>query len=147
MEVENIIEDNECLICFDEKATNNLHCYECNKSICISCCNKLTTRTSLLYLEKKQTFIKYDCPFCRYCNNKHIKLFNKNEITSIYIDTLTQLSVVQKNNDILINNYNYIFNENKRLIDEINNKDAHISEIKELLNKNETLDSCHNEDN
>ena len=96
-------------------------------------------RTSLLYLERKQTFIKYDCPFCRYCNNKHIKLFNKNEITSIYTDTLTQLSVLHKHNDILINNYNYLYNENKRLNDEINNKNSEIIEIKELLlsNKND----------
>ena len=76
---------------------------------------------------------------CRYTNNKHIKLFNKNEITSIYTDTLTQLSVLHKHNDILINNYNYLYNENKRLKDEINNKNSEIIEIKELLlsNKND----------
>ena len=111
MEVENIIEDNECLICFDEKATDNLHCYECNKSICISCCNKVTTRTSLLYLEKKQTFIKYDCPFCRYCNNKHIKLFNKNEIVSIYIETLTQLNSKIEINEFIRSETEKIYNE------------------------------------
>jgi hypothetical protein len=139
MEIENKNEDKECFICCDEKASDNLHCFKCNKKICISCCNKLNTRTSLLYLERKQTFIKYDCPFCRYCNNKHIKLFNKNEITSIYTDTLTQLSVLHKHNDILINNYNYLYNENKRLNDEINNKNSEIIEIKELLlsNKND----------
>jgi len=106
MKKENSIEDNECLICCDEKATDNLHCYKCNKVICISCCNKLNTRTSLLYVESKHVFIKYCCPFCRYCNNKHIKY----------------------NND-LVNNYNYIYSENKRLQEDINNKNSQIAEL------------------
>ena len=129
MKKENSIEDNECLICCDEKATDNLHCYKCNKVICISCCNKLNTRTSLLYVESKHVFIKYCCPFCRYCNNKHIKLFNKNEIVSIYIETLTQLSILQKYNNDLVNNYNYIYSENKRLQEDINNKNSQIAEL------------------
>ena len=129
----------ECAICFEHKISTNMHCYECNKYICIHCCNNLSSRTSLLFTESKNIFVKYQCPYCRYTNNKHIKLFNKNEITSIYTDTLTQLSVLHKHNDILINNYNYLYNENKRLKDEINNKNSEIIEIKELLlsNKND----------
>jgi len=133
-------EDNECLICCDEKATDNLNCYKCNKIICVSCCNKLNTRTSLLYLESKHIFIKYCCPFCRYCNNKHIKLFNKNEIVSIYTETLTQLSILQKYNDRLINDYNHIYNENKRLTDEIANKTEQLNEITELLKSHRRCD-------
>jgi hypothetical protein len=136
MKTKKVVEDDECLICCDEKATDNLNCYKCNKIICISCCNKLDTRTSLLYLESKHIFIKYCCPFCRYCNNKHIKLFNKNEIVAIYTETLTQLSILQKYNDTLVNNYNQIYNENKRLQDEITNKNAEIAEITELLKDN-----------
>ena len=140
MNAEKSVEDNECLICCDEKATDNLNCYKCNKIICISCCNKLDTRTSLLYLESKHIFIKYCCPFCRYCNNKHIKLFNKNEIVAIYTETLTQLSILQKYNDTLVNNYNQIYNENKRLQEEITKKNAEITEITELL-KSKTGDA------
>jgi len=127
------VEDNECLICCDEKATDNLNCYKCNKIICISCCNKLDTRTSLLYLESSIYLLNYCCPFCRYCNNKHIKLFNKNEIVAIYTETLTQLSILQKYCDTVVNNYNLVYNENKRLQEEIANKNAEITQISELL--------------
>jgi hypothetical protein len=41
----------------------------------------------------------------------------------------------------LVNNYNYIYSENKRLQEDINNKNSQISEIKELLNIN---NSCEN---
>jgi hypothetical protein len=135
MNTENTKVDNDCLICCDEKATDNLNCYKCNKIICISCCNKLDTRTSLLYIESKHVFIKYSCPFCRYYNNKYIKLFNKNEIVAIYTETLTQLSALQKYNSALINNYNQIYNENKRLQDELTIKNAEIAKIAELLKK------------
>ena len=43
----------DCVICSDNKISSNLHCYECNKYICIACCNKLSSRTSLLYVEQK----------------------------------------------------------------------------------------------
>ena len=58
-----------------------------------------------------------------------IKLFNKNEIVSIYIETLTQLSILQKYNNDLVNNYNYIYSENKRLQEDINNKNSQIAEL------------------
>ena len=75
-------ETEECVICSEHKISTNMHCFKCNKYMCIQCCNSLTSRTSLMFTEKKQIFIKYQCPFCRYINNKHIKLFNKNEIIS-----------------------------------------------------------------
>jgi cell division septum initiation protein DivIVA len=40
---------------------------------------------------------------------------------------------LQKYNDTLVNNYNQIYNENKRLQEEITNKNTEITEITELL--------------
>jgi hypothetical protein len=40
---------------------------------------------------------------------------------------------LQKYNDTLVNNYNQIYNENKRLQEEITKKNAEITEITELL--------------
>jgi hypothetical protein len=87
--------------------SKNLDCFVCKKSICLSCCNNLKSRNSVLFKVKRQVFIKYDCPYCRHSNNKHIKLFDKNEIVDIFIDTLTQLSITQfndKNNMRVISN-------------------------------------------
>jgi hypothetical protein len=40
---------------------------------------------------------------------------------------------LQKYNDTLVNNYNQIYNENKRLQEEITNKNMEITQISELL--------------
>ena len=131
MEFENKEED--CVICNESKISNNLHCYECNKNICIACCNKLSSRTSLIYTEQKQIFIKYQCPFCRYTNNKHIRLFNKNEIISIYYDNLSQLSFSHKYNMALANMYKDLENENKKLREELLSKNEYINELEEEI--------------
>ena len=101
----------ECAICFEHKISTNMHCYECNKYICIHCCNNLSSRTSLLFTESKNIFVKYQCPYCRYINNKHIKLFNKNEIISLYYDNISQLSVSQNYNLSIVNMYNNLKEE------------------------------------
>ena len=123
----------DCVICSENKISSNLHWYECNKYICIACCNKLSSRTSLLFVEQKQIFIKYQCPFCRYTNNKHIRLFNKNEIISIYYDNLSQLSFSHKYNIALTNMYTDLDNQNKMLIEELNSKNEYIKELEERL--------------
>lgn len=119
----------ECVICDENKISTNMYCYKCNKHICLDCCIKLSSRTSLLFIEKKQIFIKYQCPFCRYINNKNIRLFNKNEIISLYIDNLSQILVSQKNNLLLVNMYNIIHEENNKLKDELINKNKYINDI------------------
>lgn len=119
----------DCVICSENKISSNLHCYECNKNICINCCNNLSSRTSLLFVEKKQIFIKYQCPFCRYTNNKHIRLFNKNEIISIYYDNVSQLSLSHNYNKVLSNMYNELYNENIKLREELINKTEYINEL------------------
>ena len=108
----------ECAICFEHKVSTNMHCYECNKYICIHCCNNLSSRTSLLFTESKNIFLKYQCPYCRYTNNKHIKLFNKNEIISLYYDNISQLSVSQNYNLSIVNMYNNLKQENLSLKDD-----------------------------
>ena len=108
----------ECAICFEHKVSTNMHCYECNKYICIPCCNNLSSRTSLLFTESKNIFLKYQCPYCRYTNNKHIKLFNKNEIISLYYDNISQLSVSQNYNLSIVNMYNNLKQENLSLKDD-----------------------------
>jgi hypothetical protein len=125
--------EEDCVICSENKISRNLHCYKCNKYICVTCCNKLSSRTSLLFVEQKQIFIKYQCPFCRYTNNKHIRLFNKNEIISIYYDNLSQLSFSHKYNIALANMYRDLDNENKILIEELNSKNEYIKELEERL--------------
>jgi len=102
----------ECAICFEHKISTNMHCYKCNKYICINCCNNLSSRTSLLFTESKNIFVKYQCPYCRYINNKHIKLFNKNEIISLYYDNIAQLSISQNHNASIVNMYNNLKEEN-----------------------------------
>ena len=109
----------DCVICSENKISSNLHCYECNKYICIACCNKLSSRTSLLFVEQT--------------NNKHIRLFNKNEIISIYYDNLSQLSFSHKYNIALTNMYTDLDNENKMLIEELNSKNEYIKELEERL--------------
>jgi len=101
----------ECEICFEHKVSTNMHCYECNKYICINCCNNLSSRTSLLFTESKNIFVKYQCPYCRYTNNKHIKLFNKNEIISLYYDNISNLSISQNYNLSIVNMYNNLREE------------------------------------
>jgi hypothetical protein len=59
--------------------------------------------------------VKYQCPYCRYTNNKHIKLFNKNEIISLYYDNIAQLSVSQNYNLSIVNMYNNLKEENLSL--------------------------------
>jgi hypothetical protein len=108
----------ECAICFEHKVSTNMHCYECNKYICIHCCNNLSSRTSLLFTESKNIFLKYQCPYCRYTNNKHIKLFNKNEIISLYYDNISQLSISQNYNLSIVNMYNNLKKENFSLKDD-----------------------------
>lgn len=142
--LENAQETDDCIICSENKISTNMHCFKCNKYICIHCCNSLTSRTSLLFTEKKQIFIKYQCPFCRYINNKHIKLFNKNEIISIYYDNLSQLSVSHKYNDALTCMYNDLHNENRILKEDLKNKNEYINEINELI-KNYKCDEEHTE--
>lgn len=110
----------ECLICNNNKISNNLHCYICKKSICLSCCNNLKSRNSILYKIKRQIFIKYDCPYCRHTNNKHIKLFDKNEIVDILIDTLIQLTITQYNDKINIDIIKKLENNINNLSNEIN---------------------------
>ena len=141
-------ETEECVICSEHKISTNMHCFKCNKYMCIQCCNSLTSRTSLMFTEKKQIFIKYQCPFCRYINNKHIKLFNKNEIISIYYDNLSQLSVSHKYNDALTNMYNDLCNENRILKEDLKNKNEYIIEINEVIknykyegDREETIDT------
>ena len=92
--------EEECLICNNHMTSKNLDCFVCKKKICLSCCNNLNSRNSVLYKIKRQVFIKYDCPYCRQSNNKNIKLFDKDEIEDIYIDTLTQLSITQFNDKV-----------------------------------------------
>lgn len=133
IELEKELED--CIICNENKISTNMHCYKCNKYICINCCNSLSSRSSLLFTEKKEIFIKYQCPFCRYVNNKHIKLFNKNEIISIYYDNLSQLSKSHKYNDTITNLYNNLSNENLILKEDLKNKNDYIDEINELIKK------------
>jgi cell division protein FtsB len=108
----------ECAICFEHKISTNMHCYKCNKYICIHCCNNLSSRTSLLFTESKNIFVKYQCPYCRYINNKHIKLFNKNEIISLYYDNIAQLSISQNHNVSIVNMYNNLKEEILSLKDE-----------------------------
>jgi hypothetical protein len=103
--------EEECSICNNHMTSKNLGCFVCKKSICLSCCNNLKSRNSVLFKVKRQVFIKYDCPYCRHSNNKHIKLFDKNEIVDIFIDTLTQLSIIQFNDNV--NNRVRIDLENK----------------------------------
>ena len=66
-------------------------------------------------------------------NNKHIRLFNKNEIISIYYDNLSQLSFSHKYNIALTNMYSDLDNENKKLVEELNNKNEYIKELEERL--------------
>lgn len=95
--------DDECLICNNNITSKNLHCFTCNKSICLSCCNNLKSRNTILFKTKRQVFVKYDCPYCRHSNNKHIKLFDKNEIVDILIDTLMQLTITLSNDKLNCN--------------------------------------------
>lgn len=112
--------DDECLICNNNKISNNLHCYMCKKCICLSCCNNLKSRTSILYKVKRQVFIKYDCPYCRHSNNKHIKLFDKNEVIDILIDTLMQLTITQSNDKLNIDIIKKLESKVNNLCNEIN---------------------------
>ena len=141
MEKEEEIE--ECAICFEHKISSNMHCYECNKYICVHCCNNLSSRTSLLFTESKNIFVKYQCPYCRYTNNKHIKLFNKNEIISLYYDNIAQLSVSQNYNLSIVNMYNNLKEENLSLKNDINSlKEENLSlknDINSLKEENNIL--------
>ena len=121
----------ECAICFEHKISTNMHCYECNKYICIHCCNNLSSRTSLLFTESKNIFVKYQCPYCRYTNNKHIKLFNKNEIISLYYDNIAQLSVSQNYNLSIVNMYNNLKEENLSLKNDNNSLKEEILYLKD----------------
>tara|TARA_B000000437_G_scaffold219416_1_gene201383 strand:- start:2848 stop:3360 length:513 start_codon:yes stop_codon:yes gene_type:complete len=79
------MDKNICSICSNKQISENLHCFECNNSICIECCNNLTSRSTLIYEKRKEIFIKYDCPYCRTCNNRHVKLFNRKELIEFLI--------------------------------------------------------------
>lgn len=92
----------------------------CKKCICLSCCNNLKSRTSILYKVKRQVFIKYDCPYCRHSNNKHIKLFDKNEVIDILIDTLMQLTITQSNDKLNIDIIKKLESKVNNLCNEIN---------------------------
>tara|TARA_Y100000389_G_scaffold133164_1_gene130644 strand:+ start:14270 stop:14782 length:513 start_codon:yes stop_codon:yes gene_type:complete len=74
-----------CTICSNKEISENLYCFECKNAICIECCNNLSSRSSLIYEKRKQMFIKYECPYCRTYNNRHIKLFNRKELVEFYI--------------------------------------------------------------
>lgn len=113
-------ESNECLICNNNEISKNLHCYICKKSICLSCCNNLKSRNTVLFKIKRQVFVKYDCPYCRHSNNKHIKLFDKNEIVDILIDTLMQLTITQSNDKLNIDIITNLENKINNLSNEIN---------------------------
>jgi FtsZ-binding cell division protein ZapB len=132
----------ECAICVENKVSTNMHCYECNKYICINCCNNLSSRTSLLFTESKNIFVKYQCPYCRYINNKHIKLFNKNEIISIYYDNISQLSISHKYNLYIVNMYNSLKEENNSLKDEnrsLKDENRSLKDENRSLNKENKL--------
>jgi hypothetical protein len=114
------MEDEECLICNNNAKSKNLDCFVCKKSICLSCCNNLKSRNTMLFKTKRQVFIKFDCPYCRHSNNKHVKLFDKNEIVDIFIDTLTQLSITQFNDKINLDIIKKLENNINNLSKEIN---------------------------
>jgi len=136
-----MFKNNECLICNENSLSNNLYCYECNNGICLECCNKLLSRKSII-IEDKEIFVKYICPYCRFENNRHIKMFDKNEILEIYKNNLIcyvnsynknkkyehDILMLNNNNNNLkkklqINNeyINLILLENKKLLNTINN--------------------------
>jgi len=129
-----MFESNECLICNNNFSSDNLHCFECNKTICLICCNKLESRRSSI-INDKEIFVKYNCPYCRYENNKHIKLFNYNELLEIYKNNL--LCYINSynnniNNELSINKLKYKLQKKE---DDINKLSEALKQVIET-NKN-----------
>ena len=137
-------ETKECLICNNNNYSDNLHCHICKKSICLNCCNKLESRKSVMIADE-EIFIKYNCPYCRNENNKHIKLFNKKELLEIYKNNLIcYINSYKKNKDYDFN-LNILKNYNNILQNELQRKNEEINRLSETLkhvintNKNNTL--------
>tara|TARA_B100001758_G_C18043063_1_gene419147 strand:+ start:228 stop:632 length:405 start_codon:yes stop_codon:yes gene_type:complete len=115
----------ECKICLNSINSEALHCYQCNETLCINCCNNLETFELLLFNNIKAVSAKYKCPFCRYINNKDLNLLNKKDLIRLIYNEKVKTEKIE-----LINNNNYLYiNE---LINELN---KYINICNLLINK------------
>ena len=126
----------ECFICNDNKISENLHCYTCNKTICIQCCNKLENKSYIYYEIRNEIFIKYKCPYCREYNNKNLKLFNKIEGVSFFANLLTEYLKLQNNNNNYIKLIESLKKDNANLNNELNKKNIAMKKVIDINSNN-----------
>jgi hypothetical protein len=81
----------------------------------------------------EKIFIKYNCPYCRNQNNKHIKLFNKKELLEIYKNNLICYINYYKKNKEYHTNLNILKNYNNTLQNELERKNEEINRLSETL--------------
>lgn len=128
--------DKECFICCDNTISENLNCYTCNKKMCISCCNKLDNKSYIYFDNRNEVFIKYKCPYCREYNNKNLKLFNKNEGSSFFINLLKQYIKIKNDNEIY-KNQNEVLEKNKATLNnEIQKKEKTLKNVISINSSN-----------
>ena len=126
----------ECYICNDNKTSDNLHCYKCNKTICIQCCNKLNNKSYIHYEIRNEIFVKYKCPYCREYNNKNLKLFNKCEGVSFFANLLTEYLKLQNNNDNYIKLIESLKKDNANLNNELDKKNIAMKKVIDINSNN-----------
>ena len=110
-----------CKICFNYINSINLSCDECNKNICINCCNNLLSRSLLFNKIEKTVHIKYKCPYCRKINIKNTINFDKKELFELYLNSVENLTISVENNNIYKNDIDKINNKYLSLKSVLNN--------------------------
>lgn len=91
-----IKEEDLCQICFSDINHEKLACNTCNKSMCITCCNNLVTRSfgvndkftdiedkTLEFDDEKTIVLKWNCTFCRKIVLKDLIDFTKNDLIKL----------------------------------------------------------------